>query len=241
MRIHRFFVDQQLPAQGKVKIQDEELVLFDLTGAEFRSAVTSLGSKADKGADKILEVEILSSQPSSFAPRVSLNIFLSLPKRDVFEWIIEKGTEVGVTGFNLILSERSEKKYVNMERTKKIATEACEQSGRSIRPHISEAIPLESAIQNLSGTTFALDPRGTDFKTAMEKSGLIKTSSVEVSENSASISNKSVNVFVGPEGGFSESEIELFKSKNIPVYSLGKQILRVETAAIVVASGLLIY
>lgn len=246
MKIHRFFVDQQLPSHGKVKIQDEALVhqlrnvlrykagdkivLFDTTGAEFEATVSSLGSKSDKGTEKIEEVEITASRPKNFAPRVPLFIFLSLPKRDAFEWIIEKGTELGVTGFVPVVSERSEKKEINMERTRKIATEACEQSGRSVRPTIYEPTDFEETLENLSGISFALDPRGMTFD-----------DTVVPRASSDGLDAEHVNVFVGPEGGFSESELRLFKEKNIPVYSLGAQVLRVETAVVAIATHLLLF
>jgi len=268
MRIHRFFVNQHIPTQGRVKIEDDntihqwrnvlrfkigqELVLFDPSGSEFHATIVSLGSKSDRGTDKIVEVEITASHPSNFHPRIPLFIYLSLPKRDAFEWIIEKGTELGVSGFVPVVSERSEKKEINTERTQKIATEASEQSGRSIRPIISEPIALADAIENLSGTTLVLDPRGEpfDINKISTKFGQVPDTSdfpdfLDIADNSDPAGNtdsaERINIFIGPEGGFSEKEIEILKTKGIRVVSLGSQVLRVETAVVAIVSRLLLF
>ncbi len=230
MRLHRFFIEKPLRVGEKVKIENDtlihqwrrvlrfkvgqEVILFNNSGSEFHGVLVSF-------ADSFAEVEIKSSQPGNIS-QTQLFLYLSLAKRDSFEWTLEKGTELGVSGFVPVISERSEKKNVNMERTKKIITEAAEQSGRVTLPEISEPLSLEKSFDNLSGKTFALDPRGEQFKIADYKT------------------NERVNVFIGPEGGFSTEEIDLLRKQNIPVLSFSHNILRAETAAVAIASLLLI-
>src|SRR3989338_10115008 len=70
-------------------------------------------------------------------------------KKNPFEWIVEKATELGVTKIIPIMAERSEKKNLNEERLEKIAVEASEQSGRGTVPEIEVIISLEEAVQRL--------------------------------------------------------------------------------------------
>lgn len=239
MKIHRFFVEQSLPKEGTVKIEHDDLVhqwrnvlrfqvgheviLFDNSGAEFRAIVTALTNRS-------AEVEIQSMTQGNFSPKRVVSLFLALPKRDSFEWTLEKGTELGVSAFVPVVSERSEKKEINLARSKNLLKEACEQSGRAVLPHISEPVPLAKALENLaaeSAHTIALDPTGEAFNIAQLP---LSTTSVPVP----------VNIFIGPEGGFTPAELELFKAHNIPVHSFSSQILRAETAAVAISSVLLL-
>lgn len=245
MRIHRFFVEQKLTPAGKnkIKIENDELVhqwrnvlrfqvgqeviLYDNSGMEFHALLTAL-------TNRTAEVEIQSAVQGNFSPKLAVSLYLSLPKRDSFEWTLEKGTELGVTSFVPVISERSEKKDVNLPRSKNLLKEACEQSGRAVLPEISEPLPLARVLENLAATknsttngelahTIALDPTGTSFSRA----GKIAESS-------------HVNIFIGPEGGFSPNELELFKTHGISIHSFSTQILRAETAAVAIASVLLL-
>jgi 16S rRNA (uracil1498-N3)-methyltransferase len=119
------------------------------------------------------------------------------------------------------LAKRSEKKNLNLERLNLIAKEATEQSGRNFVPNISELKNLSEILENLKMSAVAFDGSGNKFSSSQIKS-----------ENELAI-------FVGPEGGFTEKEIELFKSKNIPIFSLGEFTLRAETASITICSLLL--
>jgi len=230
MRVHRFFIKNIIRPTGLIKIENEklihqwrrvlrfktgqEVVLFDNSGLEFSGVIVSFG-------DKTAEIELKSSQ-SGPVPPLPLFLYLSLTKREAFEWAIEKGTELGVAGFVPVISARSEKKSLNLERVQKILTEASEQSGRVILPEISEPISLEESLTRLQGKTIVLDPRGEPFKIADYKT------------------DQRVNIFIGPEGGYEPEEIKLFHKNNIPVVVLGTQILRAETAAITISSVLLV-
>lgn len=181
----------------------EKAIFFDGSGYEFLCEFINLDK--DFAEIKVLE----KTERPSLKP---LTLAISIPKKDNFELIIEKATELGVTTIIPLISERTEKKNVNMDRARKIALEASEQSGRVTVPEIYEPVVLQNF--NLAGVV--LDPRG-------EKR--------EITEDV---------LFIGPEGGWSEKEIEYFKSKNLPIVSLGGQVLRVETAAIAVIAKLLL-
>lgn len=216
MKLHRFFVphiediftvtdtDQihQWKRVFRMKTGDQAL-FFDGSGFEFLGVFTDL----DK---EFAEVKVLDKKMKPELKKITLAI--SIPKKDNFELIIEKATELGITTIIPLISERTEKKNINMSRARKIAIEASEQSGRVTIPEIYEPIVLYDF--KLNGVV--LDPRG-------ERR--------EITEDV---------LMIGPEGGWSEKEIEYFKSKNLPIISIGEQVLRVETAAIAVLAKLLL-
>ena len=119
MKIHRFFVEEKLLNKGKISITDPEVlhqwskvfrfgvgdsvILFDGGGEDLLCEITLL---TKKGA----ELSVRETHPSLVLPSLRLTIYLSLIKKDNFEWVLQKGTELGVASFVPILSERSEKK-----------------------------------------------------------------------------------------------------------------------------------
>lgn len=216
MKLHRFYVPHiednftidnidQIHQWKKVfrMKTGEKAIFFDGSEYEFLCEFTNL--EKDFAEIRVLEkTERPSLKPFTLA--------IAIPKKDNFELIIEKATELGVTTIIPLISERTEKKNINLERARKIALEASEQSGRVTIPEIYEPVVLQNF--NLSGAV--LDPKG-------EKR--------EIIENV---------VIIGPEGGWSDAELSYFKSKNLPIVSIGEQVLRVETAAIAVLAKLLL-
>ena len=144
--------------------------------------------------------------------KTELHIFQSIIKKDNFELIVQKCTEIGAFAFHPIISERSEKKDLNTERLVKISKEASEQSFRTTVPKVFEPLQLEKALENFDGDLYVLD-----FD----------------AENIKDISANKIGLIIGPEGGWSEKEREYFKTKNIKSVSLSNPVLRAETAAIV--------
>ena len=232
MRLHRFFVneffDTPLEALGEreINISDKELihqwknvfrlkagddvVVLDNTGNEYMAHIAELHKEmARLRLDKGIIVKNI--------PQRNISLFCSLIKKDNFELVLEKGTELGVSVFIPVLSERSEKKSLNMMRARKIIQEASEQSGRGQLPELHEVKKLQEAVEEHNKMqVLALDPNGKPF---------------DISKGFKALS-EAFAVFIGPEGGWSNRELEFFKQNNIPIYSLGHQVLRAETAAI---------
>ena len=127
--------------------------------------------------------------------------------------MLEKATELGVSSIVPVQADRSEKKGVNYERAQKLLREASEQSGRATVPTISEIISVEK----IPSDVIVFDPRG----------------EISAREYFAKHTTTSVSLFIGPEGGFTDTEMESFHARNIPIVFTGTQILRAETAAIV--------
>jgi len=225
MRLHRFYIEQKVGENTDITISDAELIhqmldvfrfkignqviLFDGSRSEYVSEIVSLSKKEIKF--KIL------SHSAKTPPNKNVSLHLALIKKSNFELAAEKCTEIGVVEIHPVISERSEKKDLNLERLNKIVKEASEQSGRVTLPRVFEVTDLETAVSQAKKDgkkCVAFHP--TLFK----------------SRDGASIS-KDIVVFIGPEGGWTEKEMELFKKNNFEIKSLGQNILRAETAAIV--------
>ncbi|HAO64534.1 TPA: hypothetical protein DCQ44_00965 [Candidatus Taylorbacteria bacterium] len=233
MRLHNFFIDQKIGEAKLIRLEDAELlhqlknvfrlekdaqiVLLDNSGFQFRSRVELLTKS--EGVFEVLEVT-----ENKVKPARGVCLCVSMIKKDNFEWILEKGTELGVSYFIPIVSERSIKTNFNHERGLKIMKEASEQSGRAKLPGLYEVITLETALQQVEKDKF--------FAIAFHKDG---------KKFDPKIADPKMNaVFIGPEGGWSEAELEAFKKYGVEIYSLGDQTLRAETAAIAASALLLL-
>lgn len=195
-----------------------QVILFDGSGTDYLCMITSL---RNLGAT----VSVVNKKKAETTPRKNVWLCVALIKKDNFELLTQKATELGVNHVVPVICEHSEKRRLNMDRMKKIAIEASEQSGRGDIPVIHEItkIPDLFVTGMLPQEKIVFHPSGIPFKQYRDSTNAV-----------------SFGAFIGPEGGFSDKEITLFKSYNIPIVSLGTQILRAETAAIAVASLLLI-
>ena len=222
MKLHRFFVEKKIPNSGTFDITNEnplnqwrnvlrmeacdKAILFDGGGDEALCEFVSLSKN-------LAELKVIEKK-HGLVPKREVTLYVALIKKDNFEMVLEKATELGVSHIIPVLCARSEKKAVNYERTKKIVREAAEQSGRATVPEISEILKIDN-IPHKNIVVF--DPRGE-----------ISAREFFAKHNSAPIS-----VLIGPEGGFTDDEIAFFIFHKIPIVTTGSQILRAETAAIV--------
>ncbi|WP_423364179.1 RsmE family RNA methyltransferase [Mycoplasma sp. P36-A1] len=145
-----------------------------------------------------------------------------LVKADKLEFVIQKAAELGVTKFIPLIMERSIVKYdqkklaKKIERWQKIIKEACEQAHRNALMEIMMPISVKELMQ------YSKDINLVAYEEAKVDSKI----------NKCIKQNKSVMLVVGPEGGISSKEIEVFKDNNYDIVTLGKRILRTETAVI---------
>ena len=146
-------------------------------------------------------------------------LFPAVIKKDKLEWVVQKAVELGVTKIIPVISARSEKKDINLNRLNKISIEASEQCGRQDLVEIYQPIKFKDALKQVKGWSFLANFDGDNFIDCLK---LIKKDKT-----------KPINIFIGPEGGFVEVEIELAKKNNIKIISFGDNILRSETAALV--------
>jgi 16S rRNA (uracil1498-N3)-methyltransferase len=242
MRLHRFYLEQSIAnsvvkekTQQEIKVENEDLihqwrdvfryttgaqvVVFDGDGFDYLCMIAHIYNRT---AELAIVSKKKSVMPADHTQH-KLALALSMIKKDNMELVIQKATELGVSEIFPILSERSEKKSLNMTRAKKIAIEASEQSGRGDVPSIHEPIDLDEFLkfeknkENLNGfeSKIVCDPSG---EKKLDKS-VIKSSAL---------------ICIGPEGGYSEKELALFKAQGFEICNLGNLVLRAETAAIAV-------
>ena len=155
---------------------------------------------------------------------VKLALFQSLTKGDKLDLIIQKAVEIGVSEIYPITTERSvvkrdiDKSAAKTARYQKIAESAAGQSMRGIIPSINQAITFDEAV-SISKNAFTI----VAYENEKENSLLDI-----VNKNT----EKAINIWIGPEGGFSAGEIKIMEKEGFEIISLGKRILRSETAAI---------
>lgn len=230
MRLHRFYISQKIE-HTKTIIKDEkiihqwrdvfrynvgtEVIIFDGSGNEYDAVIEKMNNREAEVRLVSERKGILPGKDPSTGSGQEITLYQSLIKKDKMEWVVEKATELGVSKIVPIISERSEKKGFNIERAKKIAIEASEQCGRADVPVVESIMGLEECIMVKEGEKIIFDSSGNSFP-------------YPIIHNTHPIS-----LFVGPEGGWSEKELEMFKNVNAKIFSLGKLTLRAETAAIV--------
>jgi 16S rRNA (uracil1498-N3)-methyltransferase len=150
-----------------------------------------------------------------------ITVYLSIFKFDRMEWALEKLTELGVTGISPVIAQRTEKHLAKaasarVERWRKIAREASQQSRRIAPPQIADPVALKQAIAEIHGSRIVL----------------AETEEYLSLKNALSKCQPPLAMAFGPEGGWSETELELFAASGWKSASLGNTILRAETAAI---------
>lgn len=245
MRLHRFYLAEKIGSKKELVIDSPELVnqisrvfrlgtgdkviVFDGSGNDFECEIIREASPRGGGQ---LQLEVGEVRPSRYMPTKRVVLYQAVVKKDNFEWIVEKATELGVTDIVPVITERSEKKDLNMERLNKIAVEASEQCGRGDVPVVHSARP---DLANVFVDSVSKDSSKSINGIAFHTEGSARSDLAEGLESQT----QSLAVFIGPEGGWSPSELELFHNNKIEICSLGKQVLRAETAAVVALSKVL--
>ncbi|MGB8648843.1 MAG: RsmE family RNA methyltransferase [Anaerolineae bacterium] len=234
--MHRFFVSPGALSEGELILREaqahqvhgvlrlhpgEIIVALDNTGREYRVELVQVSRALVRG-------RIVETLTESREARTELTLYQGLLKADKFEWILQKGTELGVAAFVPLVTERviaSDVSRNKRARWERILVEAAEQSGRTRIPRLADATLFAVALkQAQAGGGCALIPwegeRAADLRTALCPQG-------------------SVHLFIGPEGGLSAGEIEQARSHAVQPITLGPRILRAETAGLVAASAIL--
>lgn len=230
MRIHRFYVDPDtgtelkhdfwLHDEGLIHqwrhvlrfLPGQEIVLFDGRQVERLYKLTEL-------SEREAHLELITDYVRK-TPAREIYLFWSLLKKDKNDWVLQKGTELGVSHFIPLLADRSEKTGFNTDRARKITIEASEQCGRSDIPAVREPMTVQTALQDYKDKTrlYICEQDGND--------------GIEPGATSS-------GVLIGPEGGWSDNEKQLFTEAGIKHLNLHDFTLRAETAAIMAATKLI--
>ena len=249
----RFFVEPEQIAGELVTIQGAELAhlakvlrlqagdvvtICDGTGMEYQAVLEEV--LPDVAAARIQE-----RITSPGEPRIKITLVQGLPKADKMDMIIQKGTEVGISEFIPVITERTivqlttGKAERRVERWQRIAQEAAKQCRRAVIPKVHYPLQWRECIDEY-------------LKDSEERLGLIPWEEIagtgiglrEVLTSALSRDDaggiKDVWLFIGPEGGFSEGEVQQAATAGVSAVSLGPRILRTETAG-PIAAALVLY
>jgi len=224
MKIHRFIGDFDFKSD-KLKLPDEEshqirsvlklkpteqIYLCDGQGNDALAVILEAG----KGA---VEVGIQERMRNSAEPKNLVALYCAILKHDNFDLVVQKATEVGAAEIIPLITARTVKTEVKLERLWKIAKEAAELSGRGRIPVVRSPSRFVIAAENAAPDSMhhMFDASGKQMKrTAAKDSG-------------------NYSIWIGPEGGWTEEELMIGKAKGFNIATLGPRILRGETAAIV--------
>ena len=160
-------------------------------------------------------------------PVISTHLYQAIPKKPaLFELVVQKATEIGVSHIYPLITERTEKRRIGkFERLLSIATEASEQSRRLKIPEIHHPVMFSEVIPKTKNAYVAYEYE--NKKTLTDHLPKIKKA-------------KNAHIFIGPEGGFDSKEIDLATQNNADMFTFGPRILRTETAAISALSIILL-
>ena len=210
----------------RMKKEDEVQICNQETGENYITKIISFSK------DKI-ECEIVKKIIETVESNVDITLFQGIPKFDKMELIIQKNTEVGVKKIVPVLMERTvvklDEKTANkkIERWQKIAEVAAKQSMRDIIPEIENIIKLQDITkQDYDEVLVAYEN---------EEKNMLKQELKKLQGKD----RYKIAIVIGPEGGISEKEIEILKNMGASFVSLGKRILRTETAGIVMSGNIM--
>ena len=191
----------------------DEVTLCDGKGSFYEARLVGFDEKS-------VTAEIISMRRAETEPQVKLCIFQGVPKNPKLETIVQKLTEIGATAVVPMDTQRAVAKLdksAKVERLRKIAREAAKQSKRGIIPTISDTMSFKDAIKEAAKADLMIIAYEEECKTSLKSALQGKTP-------------KSVSVLIGPEGGFEKEEVEKAVALGAVSVTLGKRILRTETA-----------
>ncbi len=207
----------------------DEVVLFDGSGQEYVVRLLEVTPARTRG-------DVTEVRPGRPEPAVEVGLYQSVVKGERFEWVLEKGTELGVKRFVPLVSGRAvvqprSEGGARAERWRRIVVEAAEQCGRSLVPEVLAPQRLEAALSSAAGLRIL----------PYEGEGALGLRSLLRGQVRGGLGEggAAVSLFIGPEGGFEAEEVERAREAGVQVVSLGRRILRSETAGIVAAAAVL--
>jgi 16S rRNA (uracil1498-N3)-methyltransferase len=236
--MHRFFIPRDAFTHDRVLITGEiaqqisrvlrlkpgdHITVLDDTGWEYESVIESITRDVVNGVvvKKVLGIG---------EPKTKVVLYQALLKTDKFEFVLQKGVELGITSFVPFVSERcvarkpSESK---LERWHSVIREAAEQSRRTHLPVLHEVVSFKEACEQTNQPALILweEEKSQNLAATLKSAPFTRA--------------QAISVFVGPEGGFTSTEIELARRHGIVPAGLGNRILRAETAGLAAISAIM--
>jgi 16S rRNA (uracil1498-N3)-methyltransferase len=247
----RFFVAPEAIESGHVRFNREQarqmmavlrmspgqtVTVLDNSGWQYLVALERLSPADAVGA--VRTRTLVSSEP-----RTKITLYVGMIRAPKLEIVLQKCTELGVAAFVPVLCQRSligqadELNPAKLERWERIIVEAAEQSGRGKLPSLMPASPFEQSCEQARGLSLILweGERETRLRDALQAVGADDGGR----RRGPAARPFSVNLFIGPEGGFAEAEVERARSFGIQPVTFGPRILRAETASVAAVSAIL--
>ena len=206
------------------KSVNDHLHLIDGTGYLYEAVITELVET--KKAHEV-HLNIVSKILQARSRNYTFNLFIAPTKQNErIEWMLEKAIETGLDSITFIQTEHSEKSRINMGRLEKICISAMKQSGEFYKPLIHDLINFKDAMHTNKAAVQLLAHCNAQFNKQSLQAYI------------GSIANANINLFIGPEGDFSETEIKQAYEMGFKGLSLGTTRLRTETAGLYAAMAL---
>lgn len=222
MDLKRFFIDEPINNNKEVRLCGKEfyhavkvtrhkigykLIICDNSGYDFYCTVSAIT------ADFLLAIVDEKKYNESEIKSI-LNLYIGINKD--FDVSVQKAVEMGVKNIYPMLTQHGNIKNINEERINKIILESSKQCGRAILPILKPVISYDLVIKSVAANAFLF----------------YEHENIRRIECANSNSNSIIDIIIGSEGGFSEDEILKAKNEGIKTYTLGKRILRVNTALV---------
>lgn len=238
----KYFTEPENIKDGFIEIfSDEAKHILNVMRMEIGDTLTICDGQSNDYLCRIcetgkncLKAKIEETTKSESEPKTKITLYQGLPKSDKMELIIQKCVEIGVCRIVPVITERAvvkiekgAKEDKKTERWQKIAESAAKQSGRGIIPAVERPMKFKDAIEEAVKNGEAIIPYENEKNRGLKE--FVKNSKAE-----------NIGIFIGPEGGFDTKEIEFAVENGVMSVTLGKRILRTETAGIV-TSAIVLY
>jgi 16S rRNA (uracil1498-N3)-methyltransferase len=215
----------------------EQLLLLDNSGDEFLAAIA-------KSARTGVAAQVLERRRGQSESPVRVVLCQGLLKSARFEWILEKGTELGVSVFVPIHCRRSmagleEAGAARIQRWQRIIQEAAEQCGRALLPELLSIRPLKQALEAIPRGALAFMPWEEEHGNSLREGLEIWVSELKAQTHVLKPEPITVMLFIGPEGGLMAEEVALAQRHGVQPVTLGPRILRAETAALAAVANVM--
>lgn len=229
----KFFTARENISENRIKLESEdakhikkvlrlsegdEIIICDGRGIDYNAIISGF-------EDGAVWCDIKDSHKCDAEPHTKVTLYQGLPKAAKMDYIIQKTTELGITRIVPVKLARcvvkidnaaSEKK--KLERWRKIANEAAKQSGRGIVPEISDVMTFDEALEDMKKADICFAPYECEEQTRL----------CDILNEAGS--PETAAFMIGPEGGYDIGEYEKLKDAGIRTVTLGRRILRTETA-----------
>ena len=202
----------------------EELTVCNTRGTDYFCKITEIHENE-------IMLDVMESAKTVSEPSIEVTLFQCMPKGDKLETVVQKSVELGVKQIVPVISERcisrpdAKSAAKKRERLQKIANEAAKQSGRGILPTVENTLTFKECCNRLSDF---------DLSILFYELGGESLSNLEIN------GNKKIAILIGPEGGFAKEEADAALKNGAKAATLGKRILRTETAPLAALTGIML-